>query len=461
MLTEKDAKKRYVIIAALILAVAAITFVAAFFLGGGSFFGSGAAGGVIELDGDSVRITGEGAYEEDGNVYVISGGDYTVKGELSDGSLIVDDEYETSTIRLHLSGARIHCDKDAAIRVNNAKDVVIDLSEGTGNFLSGGEEYSGNAEDDGTGGVIFSHDDLEIGGLGSLEITAKYKHGIECNDRLVISGGKITISAPRDGINANDGVDVSGGELFITAEDDGISAGKAFLMTAGKIGIDNCYEGIEALTVDIRDGDIDIYCTDDGINANGQEAAGPDAKDGEETWIRVSGGNITVRNDMGMDCDGFDSNGDIDISGGNIRISLSGSGTNCALDWGSERGGVCTVSGGTVIACGGSPMVEAFDEASTQCGILYINNDGTDDGDIVAVKDDSNDTVLEWEVPTGFTAVQMSSPDLKIGRSYTIVFGKSEETVMIEEVSSQFGEKPQGFGKGPGPGFKKGPVNSP
>ena len=51
-------------------------------------------------------------------------------------------------------------------------------------------------------------------------------------------------------------------------------------------------------------------------------------------------------------------------------ISVTGTGTNNAIDYGSENGGKCTVSGGTVIACGSSQMAEYPDSDSTQGFIM-------------------------------------------------------------------------------------------
>ena len=48
----------------------------------------------IILDGDTARIIGNGAYANDGNVYITSSGYYTISGELTDGSII-----ETHTSR--------------------------------------------------------------------------------------------------------------------------------------------------------------------------------------------------------------------------------------------------------------------------------------------------------------------------------------------------------------------------
>ena len=86
-----------------------------------------------------------------------------------------------------------------------------------------------------------------------------------------------------------------------------------------------------------------ITSTDDGINANGS---------GENSVIHITDGDITILNPSGRDADGLDSNGSIYIEGGRLLISVADSGGNCAIDYGTENGGACIVSG-TVIACRG------------------------------------------------------------------------------------------------------------
>ena len=62
----------------------------------------------------------------------------------------------------------------------------------------------------------------------------------------------------------------------------------------------------------INAGTINIYSTDDGINAT--------SLSGLDVIIEVNGGDITIVMASG-DTDGFDSNGDIVINGGDIDVT--------------------------------------------------------------------------------------------------------------------------------------------
>lgn len=432
---------------------------------------------VIKLSGTEVSVSGTGAYSNDGSVYISAAGDYVISGNLTNGQIVVDTD-QSSKVRIMLDGVSIYCEDDAALRIDQADKVFVTLAEGSTNSLESGSEYSEASLEDNTGGAVFTHDDLTINGSGALTITASYKHGIDANDSLVITGGSISITSPGDGIHVNDDMRVCNADITIQAADDAITVGNSFMIESGSVYADGCYEGIEARTIEIRGGDIELYPEDDGLNANGEVArtgfgkaadTGSDENtddedpDDDETWIHISGGSLTVVNDSGRDADGLDSNGDIIISGGTVRVSMTGTGSNNAIDWGSESGGVCRIDGGDVIACGGSSMAESIDTSSAQCVIMYIHNDGAEAGSEAGIRDSAGNTVMSWEVPCSYSVVYFSSPELQQSESYTVYMGSYEDSVTLEETSAAYGDElAGGFGGGFGGGFdgEGGPMGS-
>ncbi|MBQ1922907.1 MAG: carbohydrate-binding domain-containing protein [Lachnospiraceae bacterium] len=500
----------------------------------------------ITLEGSTASIEGSGAYVKGSDVVIASSGRYIVTGELKGGSLIVD-AHNNSKVWILLSGVSLTCSDDAAIRIDQADKVFLTLAEGTENVVTSGETYSEEALSDNTGGAIFSHDDLTVNGSGSLTVSASYKHGIDANDDLVITGGTVVIEAPADGIHASDSlricsadltinagddglatgeenaplymesgsvsitaggdgihsagdITLAGGSLVISAGDDGIHSDTSFLITDGSVVINESYEGIEALTIDQQGGDISIVSSDDGFNANGgsfgqpgmggfgggrgenrgpggtsagtesredtsgEQGAGempgspPEAditdteasaeSSASDTWIHISGGSLTILNGTGRDADGLDSNGDILISGGTVRISLIGSGGNSAIDYNSEGGASCLITGGTVIACGASSMAEAFDESSAQCAVLLSLSEETEAGSLFDLLSEDGTSLLSWEVPYGFTSVSFSCPEMEKGESYTVLAGDQEESVTLTAMSTAAGTAGTGMSSG-------------
>ena len=389
---------------------------------------SGAA--QITLTGDGGSVEGSGAYINDGDVHILYAGTYILSGELTNGSVIVE-AGDSDKIWILLDGVSLHCDNSAAFLVEQAGKVFLTLADGTENSISSGAEYSEGAVSSKIDGAIYSRDDLTINGGGSLSVAAAYKHGIVCNDDLVIVGGTLEVTAPQDGIHANDSARFAEAAVTISAGDDGITVSNDtetgyVYVESGSIRIPSCYEGIEAVDITIAGGTLDIRPTDDGINANGW---------GENSKICISGGDITIINETGRDADGLDSNGSIDISGGNVFISVNGSGTNAAIDYGSENGGVCTISGGTVIAAGSSMMAEGFDPSSEQCFIMYTTSNASA-GTAVTLKNEGGSVLLSETIPCSFSSIVISTPELQMGETCTISVGITEDEIVVDNSSS-------------------------
>ncbi len=444
----------------------------------------------IVLTGDGAEIHGNGAYFYDGSVQIVYAGRYIVSGELDNGSLIIDADKDDK-IWLLMDGASVRNEDGAAILVKQAEKVFLTLADGTENEIAGwtasgggsstnvsggspsrnvlGNEpgnvsasVSGNSSGNASGnssasasgnssgdidGAIYSRDDLTINGSGSLTVTTSYQHAIVCNDDLAITGGQIAVTAPQDGLHANDSVRIAGADLTIRTGDDGITASNDdstsyFYMESGSVTIPSCYEGIEAIDVIVSGGSIDITPTDDGINANGYGTSA----------ITIAGGDIRIVNPTGRDADGLDSNGSIYITGGNLFISVNGSGSNCALDCGTESGGVCEISGGTVIAAGGSGMAEGFDSTSEQCFIMQTVSTTAENAS-VTLKNESGETLLSETVPCSFSSIILSAPQLQMGETCTVVIDGTETEVVVDNSSAG------GFGMGGRFGGMRGGMN--
>lgn len=231
------------------------------------------SGSGVSVDGNIVRIT--------------EGGDFTVTGTLEDGMIYINAE---AKVKLRLSGASIINTTGPAIFFDNVEKGLITITEGTENTLTDGQEYTQEAK-----AALFSNDDLEIKGKGSLTVNANHNHGIASDDGLVIENGNITIiSTQKDGLHANDDITISGeATLNITAQDDGIQSEGTMQMTGGSVAVNavtgkgitadgdvtidggiiniiNATEGIESKAVlTVNGGDIQINSTDDGLNAGG------------------------------------------------------------------------------------------------------------------------------------------------------------------------------------------------
>ena len=509
----------------------------------------------ITLKEDSASVSGNGAYVWDGVVTIVRSGYYTVSGTGQNLRIVVDAE-EYSKVWIELNGVTMTCEDDACLQIEEADKVFVVLAEGTENSLQSGAAYSDSAVAAGHDAALFSREDLTITGSGSLAVTSEYRHGIACNDDLVITGGTISVTAAGDGLHANDSIricnadlrinaeeegiqtdevnswlyiesgklditstddsiksagdiTIAGGDITISSGDDGIRSDTKVTIRSGTVLINTCYEGIEAKIVEIHDGDITIYPEDDGINANGgsagmnqgmfnpmggskeetngmnmsanreseerpesaettdqtvsqekpEKAENTDAEAEskaaetaeEETYVLIAGGRVTIVNEAARDADGIDSNGSVIITGGDIRVSLTGSGTNNAIDYGSESGSTAVISGGTLVASGSSNMAESFDSSSKQVSIMYNISSGMESGTVMTLKDEEGTVLLSETIPCSFSSLILSCPELTIGKTYTLSLNETEITVVPEEVNASFGDAQNSpFGGQPG-----------
>ncbi|MBQ3022593.1 MAG: carbohydrate-binding domain-containing protein, partial [Clostridia bacterium] len=180
--------------------------------------------GSINLD--SMTYEGEGIEITNNQIKITQGGDFAVSGTLSDGNITISTKEK---VKIRLSGAKITSSENPCIFVEDADKVYITLTDGTENYL-----IAKNSED----GAIYSKENLEIKGNGSLNIESSAGHGIKASDNLNIENGNITINATSDGIHINDTFNMTGGTVNIASVNDGIDCESIVNISAGTINIE-------------------------------------------------------------------------------------------------------------------------------------------------------------------------------------------------------------------------------
>ena len=290
----------------------------------------------IELSGSSAKVSGDGVTVSDSTVTITKSGTYVISGQ-SDGVQIKVEADKSADVHLVLKGATM-TNTNAAISATSAGHVYLTLAEGTTNSLS---DSSSNS-DDKANAALFSKVDLTINGSGTLNVDGKKSNAIKANDILHITGGTYNITAVGDAFNVNDELNITGttmtidakedgvkvdndddmtvGNMYlanntitVTAGDDGIHASGNLVIDSGTYTVKNSTEGIEGKTITINGGDINVYATDDGVNAANKNAQQSDI------YFTMTGGNLTVEVGQG-DTDPIDSNGNITVTGGTIKM---------------------------------------------------------------------------------------------------------------------------------------------
>ncbi|MGN1318941.1 MAG: carbohydrate-binding domain-containing protein [Lachnospirales bacterium] len=136
-------------------------------------------------------------------------------------------------VKLILNNVNIENENGPAIYFENSKKGIIELQENTTNTLTDGKEYLVDAK-----GCVFSNDDLDIQGTGTLNINGNYNHGIVSDDDIDIKESNLNIkTSVGDGIKANDGIEIESGVINLDVMEDGISGDKCVVINDGDITI--------------------------------------------------------------------------------------------------------------------------------------------------------------------------------------------------------------------------------
>ena len=242
---------------------------------------------------------------------------------------------------------------------------------------------------------------------------------LKAKQAIEINGGAYTIDSMDDCIHSNGNLTISSGAFTLTSGDDGIHADNELLISGGELAITKSYEGLEASKLTISGGVIDITASDDGLNA----AGGADGSASADRWGRgmfsngvgeiiISGGYIHI-NASG---DGIDSNNTILVSGGVTLVSGSQSSMNAAFDYDGEA----TVTGGVLIAVGGSGMAQSFTAAENQ-GCMLFGLSGGPAGRNLAIVDAEGRIVASYTPVNSYSAVVVTAPGIQVGSTYSVV----------------------------------------
>ena len=397
------------------------------------------------------------------------------------------------------------------LTVNGGGSLAVSSAEGNGIVCKDDVVLaSGTATVTAAKHAIQANDSVRIaGGSYTLHAGTDGIHAKNDEDSklgyIYVAGGSLDITAESDGFDANYVLRVDGGTITVSAGDDGLHAESDLTINGGNITVTKSNEGLEGARVTIAGGTQDVAASDDGVNASGdpddsdsssdtdddssknnapssdrpstagggqmtggqeppaqdqgdrgdstppQEGKGGMAAGADESaYLLITGGTLTVK----ADGDGLDSNGALEVSGGEVYVNGPTSDGDSAIDYGD--GSTATITGGTVVALGSTGMAEGFGNSSTQ-GSMLISASGNA-GDTVTLSDSSGKVLCSYVAQKGFACVLVSAPGVEQGKSYTLKVGSNSIDVTLDGIT--YSNVSGGMGRPAGPSAGGSPTGS-
>lgn len=351
----------------------------------------------LKLVNTNLNITAENDGIKAKDALLIYKGSYMVKAQ-GDG-IVTTNEKEQGNLSIDQGTFVIEAQQDG---LQSASDLTI--YDGVFTVTSGGgsvNKVSASSSPQ-PWGEFDNHD----------ETTETSQKGIKAAKNMVLYKGSYTISSHDDALHTNGSMDIKDGTYTLSSDDDGMHADVTLTIRKGSVQIKQSYEGLEANTIQIKGGKIQVKARDDGINAAGNLG---------NPLLTIDGGTIYVD----ADGDGVDSNQDIVMNDGTLIVMGPENGGNGALDY----DGSFAMNGGTLVAVGSSDMAMAPSASSKQPSLM-IRTDSTQNAEtILYVQDEVGKTILGVSSVKAWQNVVISTGTLNTGSTYDIYVGGSASSV--------------------------------
>ena len=228
------------------------------------------------LDLSNQTYTGDGIEIKNERVYITQGGDFTLSGTFAGGVTVSTDE----KVKLRLNGVSLSTTDEPCIYFEKADKAYITLTKDTENHLTSACDSA----------AVYSKENLEIKGSGTLTVKASVGHAIKASDDLTVEEGTLVLEAFKDGIHVNDTFRMTGGTVNIVSGGDGIDSESIVDIQGGTLDIQTTGEPVvsaqETTQNDQRfpmeqNTDVTFSSSSKGINA--------------EWLVSIHGGEITVK----------------------------------------------------------------------------------------------------------------------------------------------------------------------
>ena len=186
---------------------------------------------------------------------IVKPGTYELSGTLKNGQVRVSVD-KTEDVTLILNNLTATSLTSAPLYIESCNKINIELASGSVNTLTDARVYVyPDANTTKPNACLYSSDDMDIGGSGTLIVNGNYNNGIGCKNDLKIEGGNITVTAPNNILKGNDSITVEAGKLTLSGGEDAIKSDVLDRMDKGFVLI-------------MAGAVVDINCSDDALQAS-------------------------------------------------------------------------------------------------------------------------------------------------------------------------------------------------
>ena len=259
---------------------------------------------------------------------------YRLSGTSTDGEFYMSGSYKAT---LELNGLTLTnstpVSSGAAIHIQNGKRINIKVVEGTTNTLT--DAASGSQK-----GCLYVKGHAEFKQKGTLNVYGNVKHAIKAGEYITVKNATINVKS---------------------AAGDGINCAQFFAMESGKVNISGTSD----------DG---IQCDLEGTESTGETT---DHEDEDSGNIYIAGGTLTI-DVTATAAKGIKCEGDMQISGGGITVTTSGSGEWDSTDQ-ETKAAACMSADGSISISGGELNLTSTGSGGKgiKCDDTLIISDGT------------------------------------------------------------------------------------
>lgn len=259
---------------------------------------------------------------------------YKLSGTSTDGEFYMSGSYKAT---LELNGLTLTnstpVSSGAAIHIQNGKRINIKVVEGTTNTLT--DAASGSQK-----GCLYVKGHAEFKQKGTLNVYGNVKHAIKAGEYITVKNATINVKS---------------------AAGDGINCAQFFAMESGKVSISGTSD----------DG---IQCDLEGTESTGETT---DHEDEDSGNIYIAGGTLTI-DVTATAAKGIKCEGDMQISGGSVIVTTSGSGEWDSTDQ-ETKAAACMSADGSISISGGELNLTSTGSGGKgiKCDDTLIISDGT------------------------------------------------------------------------------------